>query len=376
MMAQDDSKMVRVMVATPLGAGGRGGIDRLNDLIFDAIDRSDIQVQVERLTTRGKGSLFAAQFIFAWALLRLGFNRLQRKVDVLHIHLSDKGSSYRKTIVGRVAEALGIPYVVHLHGAIFAEFWSGASPLVAGAIDRLFERSEQIVVLGNYWAGVVRDHLPHVSSKVVVIPNATPARRLAAIPAQDGVVRITCLGELGERKGTPQLIEALARVAHIANWSATIAGNGRIEESRLQVRKHGIDGRVTIPGWLEADAVNDLLCRTDVLVLPSFAENLPMAVLEAFAHGIPVISTPAGATAEAVQHGRNGLLVPAGDVFGLAQALERLIEDDDLRDRMGKVAEADHAERYDIGKYVRRLSALWLRAAKRSSVGLHELTSS
>src|SRR5262245_49440971 len=120
---EERPKTVRVMVATPLGHDGRGGIDRLNDLIFEEISaRRDLRVQLVRLTTRGKRSLFTAQFVFAFALIRLALAGLWRPVDVLHIHVSDKGSSYRKVIVGRVAEALGIPYVVHLHGSIFAEF--------------------------------------------------------------------------------------------------------------------------------------------------------------------------------------------------------------------------------------------------------------
>ncbi len=197
-----------------------------------------------------------------------------------------------KDRIGCVARFLRIPYVVHLHGAVFNEFWSAASPRLARAINRLFEQSEQIIVLGRYWAGVVGDRLPNVVHKISVIPNATPPSLLDQIPAKDGRVRISCLGQLGPRKGTPQLIEAFGRLVGRSDWTATIAGNGKVEESRAEVRSLGIDDRVDIPGWLNSTATNNLLCRTDILVLPSFSENLPMVILEAFAHGVPVCQLP------------------------------------------------------------------------------------
>jgi glycosyltransferase involved in cell wall biosynthesis len=109
--------------------------------------------------------------------------------------------------------------------------------------------------------------------------------------------------------------------------------------------------------------VDDLLRRTDVLVLPSRAENLPMAILEAFARGIAVVATPVGAIPEVIDHDRNGLIVPVGDIVELADSLGRLIANRDLRHRLGTAARHDHAERYEIGRYVERLSAIWRSAA-------------
>ena len=155
-MEDDSAESLRVLVATPLGLHGRGGIDRLNDMIFESVDaQPELHIRIRRLVTRGQRGLLAAQFIFAFALVRLCFAALRKQIDVLHIHLSDKGSCYRKIVLGAVSRSLGVPYVVHLHGAVFNEFWSGAPPRLALAICRLFDRSEHIIVLGRYWASVV-----------------------------------------------------------------------------------------------------------------------------------------------------------------------------------------------------------------------------
>jgi glycosyltransferase involved in cell wall biosynthesis len=280
-------------------------------------------------------------------------------VDVLHIHLSDRGSCYRKAVLGYAAQFLGVPYVVHLHGAIFLEYWSTAPSWIARSIDRLFERGQSIIVMGRYWAQGIAHRLPGVKDKIIVLPNATWPSASEQCAATDRAVRITFLGQLGLRKGTPQLIAALQLLADRANWTATIAGDGAIEESKASIRSTSIEDRVNIPGWLSATEINGLLRRTDILVLPSYSENLPMVILEAFSHGIAVISTPVGAIPEVIDNGGNGLIVPAGDVAALANALESLISDPNLRRRLGNAARRDHADRYEISSYVKRLAVIW-----------------
>jgi glycosyltransferase involved in cell wall biosynthesis len=357
---------IRLLVATPLGKRGRGGIDRLNDGIFDAIGRRpELNISAKRLVTRGQRSLLTAQFIFALALISLCFAALRRDVDLLHIHLSDRGSAYRKTVLGDIARLLRVPYVVHLHGAIFVQFWSATSPGLSRAIGRLFRESNHIVVMGQYWARAIVERVPTAAPKISIVPNATMASGLDQLPSETGRVRITCLGQLGQRKGTSQLIDAFQRLNCRDDWTATVAGDGMVQDYRAKVCSLGMQDKVAIPGWLDSAATEDLLRRTDILVLPSFSENLPMVILEAFAHGIPVISTPVGAIPEVVREGHNGLLVPAGDVAALARALERLIEDPALRRNLGSEARRDHAERYDIGPYIARLAEIWRRSVAR-----------
>jgi glycosyltransferase involved in cell wall biosynthesis len=359
-MNSRSDKIIHVVVATPLGLHGRGGIDRLTDAIFEAVGaHPELGVSIDRLVTRGQRGLFAAQFVFAYALLRLFIAALRRDIDLLHIHLSDRGSCYRKTLLGGAARLLGIPYIVHLHGAIFLEYWSDAPFWLARAIDRLFKHSRSIIVLGRYWAEGIASRLPYAKDSIIVLPNATWPSTSAQCPSTDHIVRITCLGQLGQRKGTPQLISALQLLADRTDWRATIAGNGAVEESRASIRSTAMDDRITIPGWLDPTEIRDLLCRTDILALPSYSENLPMVILEGFAHGIAVIATPVGAIPEVIESGRNGLIVPVGDVPALANALGRLIGDPELRRRLGDAARRDHAQRYEIGSYVKRLATVW-----------------
>jgi glycosyltransferase involved in cell wall biosynthesis len=355
--------VLRVFVATPFGANGHGGIDRLTDLMVSGLnERPELGIEVVRLVTRGRHGLLRGSLVYAAAIGRFCLAAKSGDVDLVHINLASGGSVYRKAILGRCAKRLGVPYVVHVHSGRFDQFWEDAVPRLKIAIDRLFSDSSAIVALGEYWAGVVCSRVPSAAAKIIVLPNATASSAGDREPASNGQVRITFLGKLGPNKGIQPLMQALARLQDRQDWTATFGGNGAVEESRGIAAELGIADRVMFPGWLGAQAVARQLRQTDIFVLPSFSEGLPMAILEAFAWGIPVIATPVGSIPEVIRNNYNGLIVPVGDVPALAHALQRLIQDPGLRRILGEAALQDHAKRFDINVYLPRLAATWRHA--------------
>jgi glycosyltransferase involved in cell wall biosynthesis len=226
--------------------------------------------------------------------------------------------------------------------------------------------SASIVVLGQCWARLILDRLPDVKDKLTVLPNTTamPNGAPHRVRADSERIQITFLGHVLPDKGVPQLIEALGKVSARADWSATIAGSGELDQTRSHAQRLGIADRVEIPGWLGPQETAALLRSTDIVVLPSFVENLPMVVIEGFAYGLAVVATPVGAVPEVIDHGRNGLLVPIGDVEALAGALDRLLEDGELRRSLGEAARRDYAERFEISTYITRLVSTWRKAAR------------
>jgi glycosyltransferase involved in cell wall biosynthesis len=351
---------LKVFLATPFGINGRGGIDRLTDLMVASLNqRKEFGIHPVRLVTRGDGSLFEASFVFARALVQFFLAAKRGQIDLVHINLASSGSTYRKLMLAALARRLGIPYVIHLHSGRFDQFWRTVGPRRAAAIDKCFGRAGAVIVLGEFWADVVGERVPAARDKTFVLANATRSSLGDPVPAPDGAVRITFLGKIGPNKGTPQLIDALAALKHRDDWIATICGNGAVDESRDLARRLAIADRTFFPGWLDEEATAEQLRNTDIFVLPSFSEGLPMSILEAFARGIAVVATPVGSVPEVIEHDRNGLLVPAGDVPALARALERLIADGALRRTLGIAARQDHAARFDINVYIPRLAAIW-----------------
>lgn len=352
-----------VIVATPLGKGGHGGIDRIMDEIRQRVASSDTEdVAIVFLTTRGRHHIAFSPIYFVTSLLRLFGLWLAGRADVLHVNLSSHGSTVRKVILCRLARLLSIPYVVHLHGSRFRQFYHQLGRVGCREVLAMFGGAARVIVLGGVWRDFVAGLVPSIEPRIEVLFNATHAPD-AAPTRTGGPVEILFLGEVGVRKGVPQLVEALQRLAPMPNWRGVIAGDGEVEQTRAEVQRLGLSNRVRLTGWVGSDAVDRLLAEADVLVLPSFAENLPMSVIEGMGYALAVVATSVGAVPDIVKDGETGLLVPAGDAGRLADALGCLIADSDLRHRLGTRAKAFHRAHLSIDRYLPKLVNIWRLAA-------------
>ena len=123
----------------------------------------------------------------------------------------------------------------------------------------------------------------------------------------------------------------------------------------------GLISQITFPGRLAPDQVKRALATADILVLPSFEENLPLSIIEAMGAGLAIVATPVGAVPDLIRDGETGLLVPVGDPHGLTEALSRLLRDGTLRRRLGDAAKARHSENFSLDAYAPTLAALWKR---------------
>jgi glycosyltransferase involved in cell wall biosynthesis len=357
---------LNVFVVTPLGIGGRGGIDRLMDELRAILREGNSgNVNVVFSKTRGSGSVALSPLYLTRSIFALIARKISGRVDVVHINLSQDGSAYRKIVVAWVCRQLHIPYILHLHGSHFHRFWDGASQWLERALARLFSKSACIIVLGTVWANYIAKKTPAAASRIVIFPTATrdTARQRSASKADP--VRILFSGRHGARKGVRELTAALGRLSYNPNWCATLTGDGEFEKTREAIVKLGIANRVTVPGWIDTDAFEALLSEADILALPSFDENLSLSVVEAFSRGIAVVCTPVGALPDIVKDEFTGLLVQPGDVDGLVVALDRLVSDPQLRERLGRNARLLYEERLNLEQYTVRLIEAWRQASNK-----------
>jgi glycosyltransferase involved in cell wall biosynthesis/GT2 family glycosyltransferase len=182
------------------------------------------------------------------------------------------------------------------------------------------------------------------------------------------VPRLVCVGRLAEQKGQLVLVEAAAKLAADGlDFDLVLAGDGPMRpEIEAAVAAHGLTGRVRITGWLSNDAVRAELAAARLMVLPSFAEGLPVVLMEALALGRPVVTTYVAGIPELVRHGENGWLVPAGDPDALAAALaDGLRADPDRLAAMGRAGAAAAAAMHDADQEAGKLAALFAGAVAR-----------
>jgi colanic acid/amylovoran biosynthesis glycosyltransferase len=217
-----------------------------------------------------------------------------------------------------------------------------------------------VAAISSYGRGQLYRLIPHADwAKVKVVPcGIDPAFHLGAQPEPKEVRRLVCVGRLTEQKGQMLLVEAARILAERGtDFELVLAGDGEMRgEIAAQIRRYGLDDQVRITGWIDSAGVRQELLAARALVLPSFAEGLPVVIMEAMALRRSVISTYVAGIPELVTSGENGWLVPAGDVETLAEAIQVCLDSPvDVLGRMGEAGRSRVLARHDIDKVVDRL---------------------
>ena len=365
-----DEQPIRAWHFGPGGVRGRGGMGRFLAYLIPTLNRENPDLACRVVDTYGPGAFWQMPFWFAGAVLLLIWNAARGRVDLVHVHMAAYGSIPRKMLLVMLSRAFRLPAVVHMHGADFVEFMDRLPKFMFYFFINRLKNATFIVVIGEYWRYYLTQVLGIPADQVVVIHNGVPDPRKDAAFAGQSLERadhrLLSLGELGPRKGTPELLAALATPeVRSLSWSATLAGNGPVDEYRDQVRRLELADRVELPGWIESAQAWRLLAESGVFILPSRMEGLPVAILEAMAMGAAVVTTPVGAIPDAIEDGVTGLLVPAGDAPALAAAIARLLGDPGLRARLADAARRRFEAQFTIERTAERVAALYRRALVR-----------
>ena len=173
-------------------------------------------------------------------------------------------------------------------------------------------------------------------------------------------VSMVCIGRICEQKGQLLLIEAAKRLHDEGlDFNLTLAGDGEMRtEVEALIAKYALQKYINITGWISSDAVREHIIASQVLVLPSFAEGLPVVLMEAMSLRRPVISTYIAGIPELVKHGENGWLCVAGDVEALVDVMrEALATSIAHLQKMGDAAFERVVQRHNIDTEAAKLAA-------------------
>ena len=309
----------QVLVIAP-GKNGRGGIDSVVRLHQSTSLWPDMCCILSTYDDRSACRKILAS-VRAYALSPVAMLRVQ----IVHFHLAGEISLLRKIPLLALASALRRRVILHIHASSEDSLFY-KTPHWAWTFA--FRSAHCVIALSPTWAMTIRHHTLH--PRVVVMSNPV---RLFSSAASTNVrpPRILYVGKLEVRKGFGALIEAAALVQRqhpqAEFW---FAGHGELQQAELQVKQLGLQGCVRLLGWISGEELQSIYEQVDLFCLPSFNEGVPMSVLEAMSHGLPVICTPVGGLPDLVQDGRNGIFVEPGNATSIALAILRLLADPEL----------------------------------------------
>jgi colanic acid/amylovoran biosynthesis glycosyltransferase len=301
----------------------------------------------------GKGSERGLLRHVAYLLEAAVLARWLRRACCEHLHAHFGTNS---AVVAMLAARLaGVPFSFTAHGP--EEF---DKPGAIGLRRKVAEAAFVVAVSSFGRSQLYRHCEPHAWNKVRVVPcGLEPAfLKEAPAPVPDGP-RLVCVGRLCEQKGQLVLVEAVRRLRNAGvPCEVVLVGDGemRVEVERA-VADAGLEAQVRITGWASEGRVREEIEAARALVLPSFAEGLPVVLMESLALGRPVISTFVAGIPELVVPGECGWLVPAGSAGALAEAMAEVLSADPERlTAMGARGAARVRERHDVRQSARLLA--------------------
>lgn len=275
---------------------------------------------------------FKKHFSLLLAIVYFPFFLLSNRFDVAHIHGSLKGSFARKSYFLFWLRVFSIPAIYQCHAAQVEKFFNGLNTNQKEHIINTFKKYQLCLCLGTSW---VKKFQTLTNRNWNILFNPVP--ELTLTKKKHSTCNFSFMGELSERKGIKDLIHAFAQSEN-KNARLLVAGNGDVDSLVMLCSELGISEKVEFLGWINKEQKLDLLARTDVVVLPSYAEGLPMSILEAMSVGLPVITTPVGAVEDAITHNEHGLLVQPGNINQIAVAISELTNDTGKRVQLGEAA--------------------------------------
>ncbi|MFN8473389.1 MAG: glycosyltransferase family 4 protein [Anaerolineae bacterium] len=349
-----------------------GGSEQAILILLAALDRSRWEPVVVHHPEAGVAPLAAGAAslgVRTWAIPRmLGQDGLRHLVSfvrdlralqpaVFHAHLVQPLACMYPRLAAILA---GVPAVVATEHLFVEVPWQRplrAEQLLARGMDRY-------IAVSHALARRLREAVDLPAEKLQVVHNGIPLAPYAATTPQTHAwrpsntrqrPRVLTVARLHPQKGLSYLLRAACSVS---DATFALAGDGPEREAlETEVRERGLADRVVFLG--HRTDVPALLAQSDLFVLPSLFEGLPLSVLEAMAAGKPVIATAVGGTGEAVTDGETGLLVPPADSAALASAIQRVLSDPALSHRLGAAGQARAQQEFSAETMSRRTTDIY-----------------
>ena len=232
------------------------------------------------------------------------------------------------------------------------------------ALPEKIRRADFVVAVSSFgrsqlFRNVSHDHWQKIK---VVHCGIEPAFHECASTQPGAERRLICVGRLCEQKGQLLLIDAARQLSERGRkFELVLAGDGEMRgELEALIACYGLEKKVRIAGWISSDQVREEILAARALVLPSFAEGLPVVIMEAMALRRPVITTYVAGIPELVEPGTHGWLVPAGDASALAVAMQTCLDtSQETIARMGDAARVRVLERHDVDNEAAKLVELF-----------------
>jgi glycosyltransferase involved in cell wall biosynthesis len=249
--------------------------------------------------------------------------------------------------------------VLHIHGALFKEFYQTSHRCFRRLIALFLQKCDAVIVLSGAWKSFFRNIVD--ARNLFVVENGVDLSPFRKGVAATSVPSVLHLGEVSARKGIYDILE----VADILkkqglDFRFDIVGPGELERTAQIIAHKELSNYIILHGQQFGNRRFAHFQKAHSFILASYAEGFPIALIEALASGLPVISTTVGGIPDMIEHGQHGFLSAPGDVEAMAENVRLVLQDHDLHRTISKRNRAYAFARFDIERCADKLTKLYL----------------
>lgn len=315
------------------------------------------EYEIEFLPTHVEGGRLKKSTYFLFAYIRIFFKLLFSRIELVHLHVSERGSFWRKEKIVKLAKRFKKRVILHHHGAEFEEFYESCSEQQKKNVARILGLADLNIVLSKRLVEPMKEK--NRSARVEYLYNSVTVPEKNTYSSEN--VNILFLGRLGKRKGVYDLLPVIKNLDNkIENkYKFFLCGDGEVAEVIEKVKGVEIEHRIGHIGWVSGEERDEILSGTVINVLPSYNEGLPMTILETMARGIPNISTYVASIPEVIENEVNGFLIEPGDMAALEADLIKLIGDKELREEFSEKSYELIKNNFSLDEHIKLLKDLY-----------------
>ncbi|MDU6983194.1 MAG: glycosyltransferase [Terrisporobacter othiniensis] len=298
--------------------------DKLNDIHYIDLFESYID-----------GNLFKRLIFSIYSYFKI--YKVYKNYDLFHIHMASYGSTYRKIYYIKFLKKKRKKVILHIHGAEYLTFYNSLNSRKQKYIMDNLNKSDMIIALSEKWKYEFETQLN--MKNVYVLNNGidTEDFQNAISNCIENKNKFLFLGRLGIRKGAYDLLKAIEELKQEGiTVKCYMAGDGEIGKFREIIYKKNLQECIEVIGWIGNNEKIKLLKNVSTVILPSYNEGLPMAILEGMACGKAIISTNVGAIPEVVIENENGIIVEPGNIEQIKNAIKKVISNNENIMNMSK----------------------------------------
>ena len=331
----------RILTIGPDYHNHRGGIGAVIDIYSKYFNEFNF------IPTYKAGSMLYKTYVFLIGLLKISYTLLQnRKIKIVHIHGASNSSFYRKFIFFIFSKFLfGRTVVYHVHGGKFHLFYAKSKTMVKKAFRIFINNADVVVCLSEYWKLFFEENFN--PKKIETLSNVIDYPMIIRGNNKKEKISLLFLGLIGNNKGIFDVIEVIKNNVDVFSnkIELIIGGNGEVVKLQNLIEKYQIGHIVKFVGWIQNEAKIQYMQNTDVYILPSYNEGLPISILEAMSYRKPVISTNVGGIPEIVKNNENGFLISPGNLEQIEKSIKYFIENPKEIEKFGAIS-AKMVEKY------------------------------